>query len=69
MFYDWKSDFFLWFHSSVVENYEKTIVEMISGHEQTTQNIEKEMSQLKSERDANFHHLRSLENTFSDLHV
>lgn len=53
----------------MVENYEKTIVEMISGHEQTTQNYEKQLIQLKSERDANFHHLTSLENTFSDLHV
>lgn len=53
----------------MVENYEKTMVEMISEREQTSQNFEKQISQLKSERDSNFHHLMSLENTFSDLHV
>ncbi|XP_031639395.1 uncharacterized protein LOC116351438 isoform X2 [Contarinia nasturtii] len=55
--------------SAVVENYEKTMVEMISEREQLTQNYEKQLLQLKTERDANFHHLTSLENTFSDLHV
>lgn len=53
----------------MVENYEKTMVEMISEREQLTQNYEKQLMQLKAERDANFHHLTSLENTFSDLHV
>lgn len=57
------------FCSAVVENYEKTMVEMISEKEQLTQNYEKQLQQLKSERDANFHHLTSLENTFTDLHV
>ncbi|XP_055314286.1 uncharacterized protein LOC129575221 [Sitodiplosis mosellana] len=55
--------------SAVVENYEKTMVEMISEREQITQNYEKQLMQLKTERDANFHHLTSLENTFSDLHL
>lgn len=55
--------------SAVVENYEKTMVEMISEREQITQNYEKQLLQLKTERDANFHHLTSLENTFSDLHL
>lgn len=45
------------------------MVEMISEREQLTQNYEKQLMQLKAERDANFHHLTSLENTFSDLHV
>lgn len=45
------------------------MVELISEREQLTQNYEKQLVQLKGERDANFHHLTSLENTFSDLHV
>lgn len=60
---------FLKIRSAVVENYEKTMVEMISEREQITQNYEKQLLQLKTERDANFHHLTSLENTFSDLHL
>lgn len=55
--------------SAVMENYEKTIVEMITEREHLTQNYEKQILQLKAERDANFHHLTSLENTFSDLHA
>lgn len=55
--------------SAVVENYEKTMVEMISEREHLTENYEKQLIQLKTERDANFHHLTSLENTFTDLHV
>lgn len=60
---------FLKICSAVVENYEKTMVEMISEREQSSQNYEKQLLQLKTERDANFHHLTSLENTFSDLHL
>lgn len=52
-----------------MENYEKTMVEMITGREQVVQNYEKQMIQLKAECDANLHHLTSLENTFSDLHA
>lgn len=52
-----------------MENYEKTMVEMISEREQTTKNFEKQLGQLKAERDSNQHHLLSLETTFSDLHV
>lgn len=53
----------------MVDNYEKTMVELISEREQISQNYEKQIMQLKSERDANLHHLTSLENTFSDLHM
>lgn len=42
---------------------------MISEREQITQGHDKQLIQLKGERDANLHHLTSLENTFSDLHV
>lgn len=45
------------------------MVEMISEREQLTQQYEKQIVQLKAERDSNFHHLTSLETTFSDLHV
>lgn len=52
-----------------MENYEKTMVEMITEREQLTQNYEKQITQLKVERDSNQHHLTSLETTFSDLHM
>lgn len=55
--------------SAVMENYEKTMVEMITEREQLTQNFEKQITQLKAERDSNQHHLTSLETTFSDLHI
>lgn len=55
--------------NSVIENYEKTMVEMLSEKDQLTQNYEKQLVTLKAERDANFHHLTSLETTFSDLHL
>lgn len=45
------------------------MVELISEREQMSQNFEKQIAQLKTERDSNYHHLTSLENTFSDLHV
>lgn len=61
--------FYFFCKSAVVENYEKTMVEMISEREQIIQKYEKELAQLKGERDSNFNHLTSLENTFSDLHV
>lgn len=52
-----------------MENYEKTMVEMMTEREHLTQNYEQQIAQLKAERDANFHHLTSLETTFSDLHL
>lgn len=57
------------FRSAVVENYEKTMVEMLSEREQSKQKYEKELAQARAERDSNLHHLTSLETTFSDLHV
>lgn len=59
----------IYFHSAVMENYEKTMVEMISEREQQKQNFERQIAQLKVERDSNQHHLASLETTFSDLHM
>lgn len=45
------------------------MVEMLSEREQSKQKYEKELTQARAERDSNFHHLTSLESTFSDLHV
>lgn len=53
----------------MIENYEKTMVELTMDREQVAQNYEKQLIQLRSERDANFQHLTSLENTFTDLHA
>lgn len=57
------------FFRAVIENYEKTMVELTMDREQVIQNYDKQLIQLKSECDANFHHLTSLENTFTDLHA
>lgn len=45
------------------------MVELLAEREQHAQKYDMELSQLKSESDANLHHLTSLENTFSDLHA
>lgn len=45
------------------------MVEMISEKEQTSQNGDRQIQQLRIERDENHRHLTSLETTFSDLHA
>lgn len=55
--------------STVIEAYEKAIAELIAEKEQLIQNYQKELAEVKSDRDSNYHHLTSLETTFSDLHV
>lgn len=54
---------------SVIEAYEKAIAEMIAEKEEITHNYERQLAEIKSERDLNYQHLASLESTFADLHV
>lgn len=56
-------------YSGVIEAYEKAIAELIAEKEQLIQNYEKQLAEVKADRDSNYHHLTSLETTFSDLHV
>ncbi|XP_055847367.1 transforming acidic coiled-coil-containing protein 2 isoform X2 [Episyrphus balteatus] len=55
--------------NGVIEAYEKAIAELISEKEHILQNYEKQLTEVKADRDSNYHHLTSLETTFSDLHV
>lgn len=55
--------------SGVVEAYERTIADLITQKEQTTQSYEKTCEALKADSDINAQHLESLEKTFSDLHA
>ncbi|KAH8360053.1 hypothetical protein KR093_010416 [Drosophila rubida] len=55
--------------NGVIEAYEKAIAELIHDKEQLVQNHEREMLEVQTDRDSNYHHLTSLETTFSDLHV
>lgn len=55
--------------NGVIEAYEKAIAELISEKEHLLQNYEKQLAEVKADRDSNYHHLTSLETTFSDLHV
>jgi len=55
--------------SGVIEAYEKAIAELISEKEQQAQLHERQLQEVQADRDANYHHLTSLETTFSDLHV
>uniref|UniRef100_T1PLG7 Transforming acidic coiled-coil-containing protein (TACC) n=1 Tax=Musca domestica TaxID=7370 RepID=T1PLG7_MUSDO len=55
--------------TGVIEAYEKAIAELIAEKEQLIQNYEKQLAEVKADRDSNYHHLTSLETTFSDLHV
>ncbi|KAM8704524.1 hypothetical protein ACLKA7_009037 [Drosophila subpalustris] len=55
--------------NGVIEAYEKAIAELIHDKEQLVQNHERQMQEVQADRDSNYHHLTSLETTFSDLHV
>ncbi|CAD7093446.1 unnamed protein product [Hermetia illucens] len=55
--------------SGVLEQYEKAIAELIAEKEQIKQNCEKQLAEIKADRDLNYQHLTSLETTFSDLHA
>ncbi|KAI9579236.1 hypothetical protein GQX74_004708 [Glossina fuscipes] len=55
--------------NGVIEAYEKAIAELIAEKEQLIQNYEKQLVEVKADRDSYYHHLTSLETTFSDLHV
>ncbi|EDV47814.2 uncharacterized protein LOC6551753 isoform X1 [Drosophila erecta] len=55
--------------NGVIEAYEKAIAELISEKEQQAQLHERQLQEVQTDRDANYHHLTSLETTFSDLHV
>ncbi|KAH8307756.1 hypothetical protein KR044_012676 [Drosophila immigrans] len=55
--------------NGVIEAYEKAIAELIHDKEQLVQNHDREMQEVQTDRDSNYHHLTSLETTFSDLHV
>ncbi|XP_017142957.1 transforming acidic coiled-coil-containing protein 2 isoform X2 [Drosophila miranda] len=55
--------------TGVIEAYEKAIAELISEKEQLIQNYETQLQDVQTDRDANYHHLTSLETTFFDLHV
>ncbi|XP_002137860.4 transforming acidic coiled-coil-containing protein 3 isoform X2 [Drosophila pseudoobscura] len=55
--------------TGVIETYEKVIAELISEKEQLRQNYETQLQEVQTSRDANYHHLTSLETTFFDLHV
>lgn len=53
----------------MLEQYEKAIAELIAEKEQIKQNCEKQLAEIKADRDLNYQHLTSLETTFSDLHA
>ncbi|KAH8418510.1 hypothetical protein KR009_010844 [Drosophila setifemur] len=55
--------------NGVIEAYEKAIAELISEKEQLAQGYERQLQEVQTDRDANYHHLTSLESTFSDLHA
>ncbi|KRG01817.1 transforming acidic coiled-coil-containing protein 2 isoform X2 [Drosophila mojavensis] len=55
--------------NGVIEAYEKAIAELIHDKEQLVQTHERQLQEVQADRDANYHHLTSLETTFSDLHV
>ncbi|KAH8294818.1 hypothetical protein KR018_003378 [Drosophila ironensis] len=55
--------------NGVIEAYEKAIAELISEKEQLSQGYERQLQEVQADRDDNYHHLMSLETTFSDLHV
>ncbi|XP_046868287.1 transforming acidic coiled-coil-containing protein 3 isoform X2 [Drosophila willistoni] len=55
--------------NGVIEAYEKAIAELISEKEQLVQDYDRQLQEVQTDRDANYHHLTSLETTFSDLHV
>nr|XP_017031198.1 transforming acidic coiled-coil-containing protein 1 isoform X6 [Drosophila kikkawai]XP_017031199.1 transforming acidic coiled-coil-containing protein 1 isoform X6 [Drosophila kikkawai] len=55
--------------NGVIEAYEKAIAELISEKEQQAHGYERQLQDVQTDRDTNYHHLTSLETTFSDLHV
>ncbi|KAH8248352.1 hypothetical protein KR032_002007 [Drosophila birchii] len=55
--------------NGVIEAYEKAIAELISEKEQQAHGFERQLQDVQTDRDTNYHHLTSLETTFSDLHV
>lgn len=52
-----------------MEAYEKAIAELVAEKEHIIKTYEQKNAELKTDRDANFQHLTSLETTFSDLHA
>ncbi|XP_030374651.1 uncharacterized protein LOC115624193 isoform X2 [Scaptodrosophila lebanonensis] len=55
--------------NGVIEAYEKAIAELINEKEKLVQTYERQLMEVQTDRDSNYHHLTSLETTFSDLHV
>lgn len=53
----------------IVEEYERSIAELMKERAITKEEYEKRCLDLETERNANYQHLSSLETTFSDLHV
>lgn len=53
----------------IVEEYERSIAELMKERAITKEEHEKRCLELETERNANYQHLSSLETTFSDLHV
>lgn len=53
----------------IVEEYERSIAELMKDRAITNEEYEKRCLELETERNANYQHLSSLETTFSDLHV
>lgn len=53
----------------IVEEYERSIAELMKERAMTKEEHEKRCLELETERNANYQHLSSLETTFSDLHV
>lgn len=52
-----------------MEQYEQAIGELVALKEAAVTSLEAKNAELKADRDSNFQHLSSLENTFSDLHA
>lgn len=55
--------------SKIVEEYERSMAELMKERAVTKDEYEKRCMDLEAERNANYQHLSSLESTFSDLHV
>lgn len=51
-----------------MEEYEKTISQMLNKREDEKKEFETTIKKVEAERDSTMHHLNNLENAFNDIH-
>lgn len=51
-----------------MEEYEKTISQMVTRREEEKKEFEATMKKIEAERDSTVQHLNNLENAFNDIH-